>query len=441
MTDTNKTDEQVKARKDGFSGNERQRSAIGRVLVALCGIVVIGLVGLVAVQLSQRNPDDGQLTTEREEFNSQGDAFGQVRLDQTPDPVVIIRQPATKVVEVENTANQELLDKLNALADKVDALQNQPTETTTVNTGNDLAAELRARIKENKAAHDAAMKELHRSMSDAELEAQRLRSELDIARLNGSNTLAPVIDNTPKGPTPEDIRQARIRSGIVAFGGTASAAPSNANDSSDVRSGNTRFVRDGASTSSVTQAQTIANPANTILQGTVIQAITETAIDSTLAGEIRAQVSQDVHSFDGTNVLIPRGSKLIGRYNSDVSLAQKRILIAWDRILLPDAQTIEISAFGGDALGRSGTSGFVDKHFGERFGSAALISLMGAVPSAIANQSSNEVTQDTLSNVGEDLQSATQNAVGEYLSIPPTIYVDQGSKVTVMVDRDLEIFE
>jgi type IV secretory pathway VirB10-like protein len=35
---------------------------------------------------------------------------------------------------------------------------------------------------------------------------------------------------------------------------------------------------------------------------------------------------------------------------------------------------------------------------------------------------------------------ATDSVIGDYLSIGPVIYVDQGARVTVMVDRDLEIF-
>lgn len=102
------------------------------------------------------------------------------------------------------------------------------------------------------------------------------------------------------------------------------------------------------------------NPGNTVVQGTMIQAVTETALDSTLPGAIRAIVSEDVHSFDGTRVLIPRGARLIGRYRSDVALAQSRVMVAWDRIILPDNQTVEISAFGGDRLGRTGATGSVE---------------------------------------------------------------------------------
>lgn len=192
--------------------------------------------------------------------------------------------------------------------------------------------------------------------------------------------------------------------------------------------------------SEVTRAEVIANPSHTVPQGTMIQAVTETALDRSLPGAIRAIVSEDVHAFDGSRVLIPRGSRLIGRYRSGVALAQSRVMVAWDRIILPDNQSVQISAYGGDELGRSGTTGFVDTRFAERFGSAALISLIGALPAAAAGQIEDEAAADVASDVGSDLRDSTQSVMQDYLAIKPVIHVDQGTRITVMVDRDLEIF-
>ena len=139
-------------------------------------------------------------------------------------------------------------------------------------------------------------------------------------------------------------------------------------------------------------------------------------------------------------MLIPRGSRLIGRYQSGVEIAQQRVTVAWDRIILPNNQTVVISSFGGDELGRSGVTGVVDTRFGERFGSAALISLITALPGAAAAQVENETTAEVLEDVGDDLSDSTDSVLSEYLAIGPVIYVDQGSRITVMVDRDVEIF-
>ena len=101
---------------------------------------------------------------------------------------------------------------------------------------------------------------------------------------------------------------------------------------------------------------------------------------------------------------------------------------------------VKLSALGLSFLGRSGVTGFVDTRFDERFGSAALISLISAAPSAAAANVQDESAADVLEDVGDDLADATDSVIGDYLSIGPVIYVDQGARVTVMVDRDLEIF-
>ena len=107
---------------------------------------------------------------------------------------------------------------------------------------------------------------------------------------------------------------------------------------------------------------------------------------------------------------------------------------------MPNNQTVTITSFGGDELGRSGVAGVVDTRFGERFGSAALISLITALPGAAAAQVEDEASAEVLEDVGDDLADSTDSVIGEYLAIGPVIYVDQGSRITVMVDRDLEIF-
>ena len=199
-------------------------------------------------------------------------------------------------------------------------------------------------------------------------------------------------------------------------------------------------MRNGAATAKVTQAEVIANPSHTVPQGTLIQASLETALDSSLPGDIRAIVSENVYAFDGSRVLIPRGSRLVGRYQSDIDLAQERVTIAWDRIILPSNQSVEISAYGGDQLGRAGVTGDVDTHFLERFGSAALLSIVSAGPSLATASLTDPDVADTVEDVGGDLGGSTHSAIDESLSIEPTIRVPQGAAITVMVDRDLEIF-
>ncbi|SNY59919.1 type IV secretion system protein VirB10 [Pseudooceanicola antarcticus] len=309
-------------------------------------------------------------------------------------------------------------------------------------------ADLTAQIATLQEASAEAQRALERQLTERDRELNQLRMDLELARL-----VPP--EPSSLGPSEEELRLAelerrraaeaearaeRIASPMIAFSGMGAGADRENTLEAARLNADEAFVRSGAQPAQVTRAEVIANPSNTVVQGTMIQAVTETALDSTLPGAIRAIVSEDVHSFDGTRILIPRGARLIGRYRSDVALAQSRVMVAWDRIILPDNQTVQISAFGGDELGRTGTTGFVDTRFAQRFGSAALISLIGALPAAAAGQIDSEAAADVASDVGSDLRDSTQSVMQDYLAIRPVIHVDQGTRITVMVDRDLEIF-
>ena len=245
--------------------------------------------------------------------------------------------------------------------------------------------------------------------------------------------------------------QERIKSPAVVFDEKAATAAAGAATADAAASGGPAgprsrdergrdFVTASLKPVEVTQAEVIANPSNTIIQGTIIGATLENGIDSSLPGQISAIINEPVWSFDQSRILIPAGSRAFGNYSSDVSLGQGRVLVSWNRIVTPEGQSVELSGFGGDPSGRSGIRGQVHSRFGMRFGSAALISLIGAAPSIAANSVDNEVQRNTLTEVGNDLTDATNTVIGEYASLPPIIVVDPGASITIMVDRDLELY-
>ncbi|MFZ5720265.1 MAG: TrbI/VirB10 family protein [Pseudomonadota bacterium] len=170
-------------------------------------------------------------------------------------------------------------------------------------------------------------------------------------------------------------------------------------------------------------------------EGTVIAAVLETAINSDLPGSVRGVVSRDVRSFDGSRVLIPRGSTLIGEYKSSDAIGQSRAFVVWSRIISPTGVTIEIGSPAADRLGRGGLSGEVDRHFFQRFGAAILLTVLQAGTTALAsNGDSNTVI------IGAPNQAAQvgQGALQQQMNIPDTIKVAQGQPVQVLVARDLD---
>ena len=171
------------------------------------------------------------------------------------------------------------------------------------------------------------------------------------------------------------------------------------------------------------------DPKTTVTQGTLIPAVLETAIDTDVPGFVRAVVSTDVRSFDGSRVLIPRSSRLIGQYKSGLTAGQKRAYVIWTRLIRPDGVAVNIAspavAFGGE----TGLAGKVQSHFFERFGSAMLLSVVGGLSSL--GSGANVI-------LGGGGQSAAAAAIGQTGQISPTVRVRQGQPIRVFTAKDLD---
>jgi type IV secretion system protein VirB10 len=148
-------------------------------------------------------------------------------------------------------------------------------------------------------------------------------------------------------------------------------------------------------------------------------------------------VSRDVRGFDGSTILIPRGSRVIGEYRSAVSQGQTRAFVIWTRILRPDGASIMIGSGGGDPLGRAGLAGKVDTHFIEEFSGAVLLTALSAGASAAAGVPSTEVVIGS-GGGGAAGGIAAPFAAFAPVNIPPTIKVAQGTPILIFVQRDLD---
>ncbi len=178
-----------------------------------------------------------------------------------------------------------------------------------------------------------------------------------------------------------------------------------------------------------TQAKADIDPQTTVAQGTLIPAVLETAINTDVPGFVRAVVSQDVRSFDGTRVLLPRSSRLIGQYQSGLQAGQKRAYVIWTRAIRPDGVSVSLASPGTAFDGSGGIPGKVDSHFFQKFGSAMLLSVVGGL-SAIGSSGAGVVLGGG--------QSAAAAAVQGNQNISPTIRVRPGEPIRVVTARDLD---
>jgi type IV secretion system protein VirB10 len=179
-----------------------------------------------------------------------------------------------------------------------------------------------------------------------------------------------------------------------------------------------------------------------VMAGTIIPAALVTGINSDLPGQVIATVTEAVYDMaTGRFLLIPQGSRLIGRYDSQVAFGQRRLLLVWTRLILPDTSSISLDRLPGiDPAGTAGLEDGVDWHWDRILAGAALSTLLGvgaelAAPNNGGSTGSVTVAvkqgaQDTVNQVGQEITKRN-------MSIQPTLTIRPGFPMRVMVNKDL----
>ena len=206
-----------------------------------------------------------------------------------------------------------------------------------------------------------------------------------------------------------------------------------------------RFANTQSTRVNTVTATKIQHPRFTIAAGEFIHAALETAINSDLPGMVRAVITQPVYAYVGEKPVIPAGSRLIGQYAAltSNSAATTRVFVIWNRVVTPSGISILINSPGSDALGRSGVGAdAVDTHFWKIFGTASLLSIMGAstassgVGTADQPNSANMYRQ----SIASAFQQSAQSSLSQNLNIKPTLHIHQGDAMTVFVAQDVDLY-
>ena len=179
-----------------------------------------------------------------------------------------------------------------------------------------------------------------------------------------------------------------------------------------------------------------------LLAGTVIPAALLTGIDSDLPGNIIATVTENVYdTVTARTLLIPQGSRLLGVYDSQVGYGQRRVLLVWTRLILPDGSSIVLDRLPGtDTEGHAGLEDRVDWHWNRLVAGAAVSTLLGAaaelaVPSQFGGTQS--VVYASLEGLQNSMNQVGQEITRRNLDIQPTITIRPGFPVRVIVNKDL----
>jgi type IV secretion system protein VirB10 len=172
--------------------------------------------------------------------------------------------------------------------------------------------------------------------------------------------------------------------------------------------------------------------------GAVIPAALITGIRSDLPGQITAQVTQNVYdSPTGALLLIPQGSRLIGEYDAGVTFGQRRVLLVWNRLILPNGRSIVLERQrGADVSGYAGLEDGVDYHWWDLMKAAGLSTLL-AVGAELATSDEDRLVRAIRDGAQDTVNQAGQQIVQRQLQVAPTLTIQPGFPVRVIVARDL----
>lgn len=424
---------------DGHSSVARDSngrlSKLAMPVLALAGFTVLAYVNWPS------GLDDGALESSGgetfETSNGSIDGFAEKPPEQAADPDLI------QIPSVEKRADPA-------------------TVNVTVNEAEDLnklleIEEARRRAEEERRLQEEARRRAEEAARQAELDA-KLHEEEEKARWARLRSAQIVIDGSTSG------NQSVGESGVaIADDGQLVRIPGADSDANKAFLEQSEQARSG-----MVSATRFDRTDALIAQGTMIRGFLETAINTDLPGMLRAVVREDVRSLDGSRILIPKGSRLIGEYKSGLARGQKRVFVVWSRVIRADGISVDIASPGADALGRAGLSGQIDTHFWERFGTAIMLSVIGGASEFVASlgQSTAQAAQSITTtdpvtgvvttitaeptrsaaearSIGAEkastiLQDIAKEAFRDSSKIPPTIYVAQGEPVIVYLRRDVD---
>lgn len=196
--------------------------------------------------------------------------------------------------------------------------------------------------------------------------------------------------------------------------------------------------RDAGSIYNPHALQTPASPYQ-VMAGSVIAASLITGINSDLPGLVVAQVTENIYdSVTGHTLLIPQGSRLIGSYDSVVAFGQSRALLVWQRIVLPNGNSVQIDNLPAtDTEGYAGLEDEVDYHTWALIKGVALSTMLGVGTQISLGSNESDLVQAIRESTQQNAAQVGQRITEKNLNIQPTITIRPGWPVRVIVHKDL----
>lgn len=316
----------------------------------------------------------------------------------------------------------------------------------------DLADQIAAMIEKQRLAEYERTNKMQNQVMQRqyELAQQALEGELDVKVFSNRGptnstpgTVIPASASSPGervNPLAFNAQQ-NISSGRSDALSNADAASMSSTDASGVIAGQDYVSGDYRNDFTLFEDVKTPDSKYQLMTGTLIPGVMISAANSELPGDLVAQVTQDVYdSVTGRYLLIPQGTKLFGRYDSFAALGSERLLMLWDRVILPDGETLTLGSIQGyDERGMSGAKDRVITHFWKTLFNAFLLSVATSAGDALIDESakSGTIVADLSANFGTTTSTAFDDYLRSRLRIKPTFEIRSGYRFNIIVNRDI----
>lgn len=283
---------------------------------------------------------------------------------------------------------------------------------------------------------------------DDAIRSKRLKEQSEIEEANKAPVFVQMKrrETSPNAPgdTSSDLQPAQNPGTVEGDrAGNANGTGNDPNKQSRKQSRKQSFI-DGKPDSRIYASATLQTPKSPfqLMSGSIIPAALVTGIQSDLPGETIASVTENVFdTVTGHALLIPQGARLIGQYDSQVAFGQRRVLVVWTRLIMPNGSSIVLDRLpGSDTQGYAGLEDQVNWHWGRLIAGAAVSTLLGVNAQLVANNAApnsgsvviatRQSAQDTVNQVGQELTHRN-------LDIQPTLTERPGLPLRIVVNRDL----
>jgi type IV secretion system protein VirB10 len=315
---------------------------------------------------------------------------------------------------------------------------------------------------------DSQQAELQREMQ----EAARAAQEAEMAKQRAEHYAGQVPSSGPRNvqadPTAQLLSQLRLEdlrrqhqaayASNIAFAppsghsegasatpalapGSAPASLSQPAQANTAPAAGTNQEGDHAPASAEIQPAALPPGAYRLDEGTVIETILLNRLDGEFVGPVITQVSTDVYSRAGIELLIPKGSRLLGEAKAVSSTDQRRLAILFHRLILPNGKFISLDKFRGlDQIGETGVVSKIDHHYIEIFGTSLALGAIGGLMEIGAYSGyAYDAATGFRTGFTERMGSSSEEVLSKFLNKMPTIKVLEGARIKVILTNDLNV--